>query len=256
MHSMIGPEAEAYGVYIAQSRLTERLQEHQDPAHPLVIWDVGLGTGANALAAIESWSKLAEKKKNLRPLQIISFESKPNGLVATLEHLERFDWLKNFKSELQSLADHGQVQGPWGTWELRIGDFFETARAEDRPELIFYDFYAPKSAPELWSLRAFQKVRALLEQTQKSGRSATLITYTATKRVRAALKLSGFFVGYGNNTQAKNETTIASTDPREILRPLDAEWIESLRRATKPFPIGEPGDQIRDLEGLIAGLER
>ncbi|HEX8909067.1 MAG TPA: tRNA guanosine(34) transglycosylase Tgt, partial [Anaeromyxobacteraceae bacterium] len=49
MHPVVGATAEAERLYVAQSRLRERLAE---PGPPLVLFDVGLGAGANALAAV------------------------------------------------------------------------------------------------------------------------------------------------------------------------------------------------------------
>src|SRR5206468_517103 len=52
MHSRTPPIEEARRLYIEQSNLTERVRlpegESPENACPLVIWDVGLGAGANA----------------------------------------------------------------------------------------------------------------------------------------------------------------------------------------------------------------
>src|SRR5271155_1016537 len=50
MHSVTDPLVEACSLYVEQSRLIERLQA--GGAEPLVVWDVGLGAAANAMAAI------------------------------------------------------------------------------------------------------------------------------------------------------------------------------------------------------------
>lgn len=56
MHSRTPPMEEARGLYIEQSRLSERLRE--DFLEPLVIWDVGLGAAANAMAAILTYRRM------------------------------------------------------------------------------------------------------------------------------------------------------------------------------------------------------
>ena len=48
MHPVIGPAVESERLYVAQSRLAARLAE---AGGPLVLFDVGLGAGSNALAA-------------------------------------------------------------------------------------------------------------------------------------------------------------------------------------------------------------
>src|SRR5277367_3631317 len=50
MHSVNDPAEEARSLYVEQSRLLERLESGSE--EPLVVWDVGLGAAANAMAAI------------------------------------------------------------------------------------------------------------------------------------------------------------------------------------------------------------
>src|SRR5438552_9473683 len=69
MHSRTDPMEEARQLYVEQARLAERSRALS--ADPLILWDVGLGAAANAMAAIECY----ETAKSQRPLQIISFEN-------------------------------------------------------------------------------------------------------------------------------------------------------------------------------------
>src|SRR3954449_12869317 len=66
MHSRTDPIEEARQLYVEQSRLAERLASES-----LILWDVGLGAAANAMAAIECY----EKSSGTQPLRIISFEN-------------------------------------------------------------------------------------------------------------------------------------------------------------------------------------
>src|SRR3954465_11768016 len=66
MHSRTDPIEEARQLYVEQARLTERLRSESP-----IIWDVGLGAAANAMAAIECY----EKSSSTRGLRIISFEN-------------------------------------------------------------------------------------------------------------------------------------------------------------------------------------
>src|ERR1041385_6793737 len=69
MHSRTDPMAEARQLYVEQARLAERLDERS--IEPLILWDVGLGAAANAMAAIECY----ENARPQRPLHLISFEN-------------------------------------------------------------------------------------------------------------------------------------------------------------------------------------
>src|ERR1041385_7390224 len=81
MHSRTDPMEEARQLYVEQARLAERLRERSN--EPLILWDVGLGAAANAMAAIECY----ETAKPRRPLHIISFEN---------DNVERPSWLRRF----------------------------------------------------------------------------------------------------------------------------------------------------------------
>src|SRR3954463_8826929 len=74
MHSRTDPMEEARKLYVEQSNLAKRLGE--DVKLPLVVWDVGLGAAANAMAVIECHGKISAP----RPLQIISFENDLDSL--------------------------------------------------------------------------------------------------------------------------------------------------------------------------------
>jgi len=58
MHPVIGPAVESERLYVAQSRLAARLAEG---GAPLVLFDVGLGAGSNALAAWRTSAAAAAK---------------------------------------------------------------------------------------------------------------------------------------------------------------------------------------------------
>lgn len=62
MHSRTDPIQEARQLYVEQSGLAVRLQ-----AESLILWDVGLGAAANAMAAIECY----EESSSTRPFRIV-----------------------------------------------------------------------------------------------------------------------------------------------------------------------------------------
>ena len=66
--------------------------------------------------------------------------------------------------------------------------------------------------------------------------------------MRVTLLLAGFFVGYGRNTGAKNDTTVAAARLEELERPLDQRWLERLSRSHKKTPFG--WDESREAETL------
>src|SRR5580658_10197142 len=54
-HPVVGPVAEAEELYVRQLRLRQRLSSHSGE---FVVWDVGLGAAANAMAVLRAISDL------------------------------------------------------------------------------------------------------------------------------------------------------------------------------------------------------
>jgi hypothetical protein len=55
MHPDVGPSAEAFNLYVEQPRLRERVVATEGA---FVIWDVGIGAGANILVALQNISDI------------------------------------------------------------------------------------------------------------------------------------------------------------------------------------------------------
>jgi len=227
MHSRVGPAEEARRIYLDPSRVAERLQESS--TDPLVIWDVGLGIAGNALAAIE----LSESAR--RPLQIISFESRLDGIQQALADRSHFPSIEKHAPKLEALLAWGE----WHGWKLLVGDFRQTVRQAPAPDLIWWDFYSPSTCPELWSVDTFRIAFEAAQAKADAVRPTELFTYSAATPVRLALLLAGFHVGYGAQTPAKNESTMASTRRQSLPRPLGPEWLVKLAISSRPRPWGE-----------------
>jgi queuine tRNA-ribosyltransferase len=212
MHSQIGPWEEANAVYIAQSELNARVEEW-------VIYDVGMGIAANALAAFE---RLGDGQ----PARIVSFEKYPEALRQALRSPEVFQFLVPYRERIEKLLEAGQWQSAGSYWNLITGDFREAEiTALPLADRIYFDFYAPSVCPELWTPEVFSK---LLPKTKNDG---LLITYSSTKAVRVALLRAGYFVGQGASTSMKKETTVASRSLSVLKAPLGAHWLAGYEKS-------------------------
>jgi queuine tRNA-ribosyltransferase len=210
MHSQVGPWAEANQVYIAQSEFTG--------AGPFVIYDVGMGIAANALALIEKWGS--------KPLRIVSFEKFPESLEMALGMDSEFPFLRKWARVARELLDSRHVRHGNVEWNLAVGDFMSAdLGALPKPDLVYFDFYSPSICPELWTEAVFSRL----------SDASRLITYASNKSVRVAMLLAGFYVGKGSSTSMKLETTLAGSSPVENL--LDHQWLESLALSPKGFPM-------------------
>ena len=232
MHSRVGSWQEANQVYVGPSGLTQR----QDPA---ILWDVGMGTASNALAALEGSTCL---------LEIWSFENDLNGIRTALGRTDLFPWLNRHSNLVQELLERGVVHLPGGRgrWHLLEGDFRREISRAPGPDFVFWDFYSPGVVPDLWSLEIFQDL------AQRLSPESLWISYAAATSVRAALLLSGFHVGRGASTRAKSETTVASLSRNRVTQPLGKEWLGKIERSSRLMPHGYSGTR----EDLRAQLVR
>ncbi len=238
MHSINDPAEEARSLYVEQSRLLERLQT--PAAEALVVWDVGLGAAANAMAAILAVeaSAVLPMKRNLT---LVSFENDLDSLKLALDHVRWFKHLRH--AAPRKLLSSGRWTNSTSTidWSLLCGDFAARKFDAPPPDIIFFDPFSFKTDSSLWTLTAFRELAILCGQ-----RPVELFTYTFSTSVRAAMLAAGFYVAKGRGTGPKAETTIglspgAATAPhaRELL---GAEWLAKWRRSDAQAPHGSLAD--------------
>lgn len=236
-HPVVGPMIEAVALHVRQQRLVERAASLPSP---FVIWDVGLGAAANAIAALEAFqaARLATR------VELHSFDQTTAPLVFALEHAEALGYLAPHLGALQALLESGiwQSQPPLDlAWHFHAGDFRQTMTAAPAPHAILYDPYSPTANPELWTLVHFTELHACLDPAAP----CLLTNYTRSTAVRVTLLLAGFFVGRGHATGEKNETTIASNALDLLDDPLDTRWLERVRRSTSSAPLRAGGESAR-----------
>jgi queuine tRNA-ribosyltransferase len=236
MHPVIGAHAEAERLYVAGSGVAARLAE---PGPPLVVFDVGLGAASNALAALRCARLAARSGAAARPLRLVSFEVDLGALeLATSEAgaaalgLDADDL-----AAARALRDRGAHEEPGATWRLVAGDVLATLPAvEDEAEVVFWDPFSPRHDAPLWTAEAFTRLR------RRCGPRAVLVTYSTATSVRSALLLAGFFVGPGDATGPKAETTFAAVRREDLPRAFGARWLERLWRSSAPWPEDAPPD--------------
>ena len=247
MHPVVGPIVEAQDLYVGPSRLEARLADEAEA--PLVLLDVGLGAGSNAIAA---WA--AAERARGRPLVIVSFERSLAAMRLALapEHAARFGFVGEAEVAARALVERGSHEGERATWRLVLGDLPATlAEVEaSSADVVFWDPFSPRANPSLWTLAAFRAVR----RACRAG--ATLHTYSASTKVRAALLLAGFAVGLGGSTGVNKQTTIAAVSPSDLAHPLDRRWLDRLARSSDPLPIDAPEHALSRISALPQFAQR
>jgi hypothetical protein len=227
MHNPVGPWVEANALYIDQSHMRRRLTE--DLLSELVIFDVGLGAAANALAALHC----AHGTKNRRPLRLVSFERNLELLEFALANARHFHHFRGFEKAVRAILDKGRWEEDGLVWELRHGNFLERIETEPASaHLVFYDPYSSKKNQDMWVPGAFRKVR------EKCRPDGMLLTYSRATPVRVGMLLAGFYVGIGRASGAKDETTQASVRYEDLAQPLDRAWLGKWQRSHNPNALG------------------
>jgi queuine tRNA-ribosyltransferase len=230
LHNPVGPWNEANALYVDQSRLKVKLQKRDEGE--LVLFDVGLGAAANALASIACAKTLGSAS---RPLRIISFERNLELLKFALTHSAQFEHFREYESVLERILTVGEWSSDNVSWDLRFGEFLEKIESEKyRAHLIFFDPYSPVVNSEMWTTSCFEKIRRLSREPRDGGTS--LYTYSQATRVRAAMLRAGFFVGYGVGTGWKGATTVATTERESLAQPLDQAWYKRWQKSHLRYP--------------------
>jgi tRNA U34 5-methylaminomethyl-2-thiouridine-forming methyltransferase MnmC len=242
MHNPVGPWVEANSLYIQQSHLARRLSEIS--AEELVIFDVGLGAAANALAALHC----ARALKTRRPLRLVSFERNLDLLQFALDNAGQFEHFAGFETAVESILSSGQWQESEIVWELRHGDFREWIERESNfAHVIFYDPYSFKKNQDMWSTEIFSQVR------KKSAADGMLLTYSRATPIRVSLLMAGFYVGSGISTGAKDETTQACVRYEDLENPLGAAWLGRWHRSHNPNAAGASAESLGAVKEFIQG---
>ncbi len=262
MHARTPPMEEARNLYTNQAQLSLRVRRADADmvagTGPLVVWDVGLGAGANAMAAIGCYEEQAAAHP-VREMQIVSFENDLDSLRLAFQHDRDFPYLRH--GGPAAILEKGEWQSkrfPGLRWQLLSGDFLESlGRANHAPDIIFYDMFSSKTNAEAWTLEAFRRLFAVCR-----GRGVEIFTYTCSTAARGAMLAAGFHVARGRNAGEKTETTIAFTPEAFAAgwagkhERLGVDWLAKWNRSGAKIPAGISAEDQPDFERAIREHEQ
>jgi queuine tRNA-ribosyltransferase len=237
MHCASDPLDEAASLYVDQSGLRDRLLEN--PESEVVLWDVGLGAAANAMASIFLHEKLSESGEPCR-LTIASFENDLNPLKLARGLPSLFRQVRH--PAVASLLDTSawRSKNDLISWTLYFGDFLDRLEEAPMPDIVFFDPFSYKTNATLWTAGAFARLYARC-------RSGTIVlTYSSSTAVRTAMLAAGFWIAAGISTGAKTETTVALVPgggAEDRYRLLGPEWLERWERSQSQLPPGASADE-------------
>lgn len=237
MHPGLGPAVEAETLHVGQLQIRARLAQHSGE---FVVWDVGLGAAANAIAVLRATREFPN------PVRLLSFDDTAAPLAFALQHADQLGYFHGYESQVERLLkqrrtgflDHRHSVD----WEFHVGDFpalLSCARATSAgislppPHAILFDAFSPAKNPAMWTQPLFTNLFQLLDPR----RPCNLTTYSRSTMLRVTLLLAGFFVGRGVATGLKEETTIAANTPELVESPLNGRWLERVRRSGSAEPL-------------------
>ncbi|MBC7533597.1 MAG: methyltransferase [Oligoflexus sp.] len=227
-HPGIGPMAEARILHVEQQRLVERCSQ----PGKFVIWDVGLGAAANAVAAIEALIGCAAD------VEIHSFDKTLSPLEFALANQDDLDYLVPHQVLIQTLLEKKIAQvRPNISWHLHLGDFREVMLRKDlpSPHACIYDPYSSVSNQEMWTLEHFKNLAKRLDPAVP----CLLTNYTGSSAIRVTWLMAGFYVGVGASVGKKAETTVASNHLSLLDQPLSTEWLTKRQTSQSSAPLRE-----------------
>jgi queuine tRNA-ribosyltransferase len=205
MHPLGNPLSEGRILYVQPTRLEERLMEPSATA--VVVWDVGLGMGANAVAAIETHLSL----QSPRPLWLYSFENQFKGFQMAVQQPEKFTHLDN--ADCRGFAEAKHLERGNFVWKLAEGDFFSRVTEAPEPDVIFFDPFSRKTNPSFWETPTFE---SLLSKCP--SKPCVLATYANARAVRQSMRDAGWRVAVGPGFANRNATTLAVNPAEAELR--------------------------------------
>jgi hypothetical protein len=236
MHPGLGPAAEAELLYVRQLQICERLQK---TSGEFVVWDIGLGGAANAIALLRATREIAGQ------LRLVSFDNTTEPLEFAFNNSNALGYPMGYETQLAELLSCRRVEFQNGdcavAWEFHLADFpaWLVANSEScapAPHAIFFDAFSPAKNPAMWTLPVFANLFRMLDPQ----RPCALTTYSRSTLIRTTLLMAGFYVGIGHATGLKEETTIAANDLSLIAEPLARRWLERAMRSESAEPLHEP----------------
>jgi tRNA U34 5-methylaminomethyl-2-thiouridine-forming methyltransferase MnmC len=183
-HSVYGAIQESFHVFI-ESGLKYWFEQHSS-ASRCVIFEMGFGTGLNALLSILE-SKRLQRKIMYETVEAFPLEQTITQQLNYCDALQQPFWQPVFES-LHS--------GEWNNIQ-HITNFFSFKKVKsllanyspgEPIDIIFYDAFAPRAQPELWTKEVFERMRNMLSP------DGFLVTYCSKGDVRRALQAAGFNV--------------------------------------------------------------
>lgn len=175
-HSQHGSLQESEHVFIRNG-----LEIKASKSNSIMVLEIGFGTGLNALLAVLNKNNAEIRYTGLEPFPIgqdiidqLNFtELEKEGSLGLFQKIHQTEW-----EQVHWVTSHFQL--------LKSKSTIQEFESEEMFDLVFFDAFAPRPQPEMWTLEVFKKVYSLMND------KAILVTYCAKGEVRRTLIEAGF----------------------------------------------------------------
>jgi tRNA U34 5-methylaminomethyl-2-thiouridine-forming methyltransferase MnmC len=196
-HSMHGAISESMHVYIEAG-----LRSLTHVAEPIRVFEMGFGTGLNALLTCMEAEK-TNRKIHYHTIEPAPLEQLLIEGINFCDQLNRLELQAVFEQLHACAWETDTLLTPWFTLYKMNADLIHY-EMKDRVHIIYYDAFAPDAQPALWTDAIFKK---LLQWLVPGG---LLVTYSSKGQVRRAMQSAGFIVEKLPGAPPKREMTRAA----------------------------------------------
>ncbi|HLV38936.1 tRNA (5-methylaminomethyl-2-thiouridine)(34)-methyltransferase MnmD [Xanthomarina sp.] len=184
-HSLHGALQESQYVFIKQG-LQHVIKTRQNTAEPILILEIGFGTGLNAMTT------LVEAKKSQISINYVGVEaypiSKEEVLALNYNSLFQDGSINLLYESIHSSSWEKPIEiTPYFTLEKQKKHFHEIVGTQAY-DLIYFDAFGPRVQPELWTESMF---KIMFDSLKNEG---VLVTYSAKGSVRRTMQAVDFLV--------------------------------------------------------------
>ncbi len=197
-HSTFGAIQESEHVFI-QSGL-DLFEGHKSPIN---IFEVGFGTGLNALLSY-AW---AETFKRPVSYQCVELYPITLALAGKLNYHELLGIEPDVFIQMHQVGEELVTISEYFTFHKQLTSLQEVMLPSNHFDLVFFDAFSPDVQPEMWSEKVFKKIASSIK------RGGVLTTYSCKGIVKRAMKDAGFEI----------EKLPGPAGKREILRAFKSE---------------------------------
>lgn len=186
-HSRHGALQESEYVFIRQGLHHLWQKQGHENKQPVRIFEVGFGTGLNALLT------MLEAKKTLRPVEYTTIELYPVPIetIKALNYTEvlgyEFCYGTYHTLHLCRWNETHEVTS-WFRFKKIQGSLLNYIRETELFDLIYFDAFSPTRQPEMWTDEVMKK---LYDMLQPGG---ILVSYCSRSSFQYALRTAGFSI--------------------------------------------------------------